>query len=66
MEIELRNESAEVALRNEEVNRKRMQRGISSGGPLKVTDPVAMARLMEEMKRAAERQKCELLRRHTG
>lgn len=59
MEIELRNGSAEVALRNEEVNRKRMQQGTNSGGPLKVTDPAAMARLLEEMRHTADKQRWE-------
>lgn len=45
-------------MRNEEVNRRRLQgnRG-TGGGPLKVTDPAAFARLMAEMKAKADEQK---------
>ena len=48
-----------MALRNEEVNRQRLQAGRAggAGGPLKVTDPAAFARLMAEMKAKADQQK---------
>lgn len=50
------NPATEVALRNEEINRRRLQGG-RSNGPLKITDPEAFNRMMAEMKRKAEEQK---------
>ena len=45
-------------MRNEEVNRRRLQgnRG-SGGGPLRITDPEAFARLMADMKAKSDQQK---------
>lgn len=51
-----RESSQDIALRNEEINRQRMQRNISGNGPLKVTDPAAFARLMADMKLKAQQQ----------
>jgi hypothetical protein len=47
--------TSEVALRNEEVNRARIQGGRSAQGPLKVTDPAALGRLLAEMKHTREK-----------
>jgi len=46
-------------LRNEEINKRRLAAGLnrSAGGPLKVTDPQAFARMMAEMKIKADQQK---------
>jgi curved DNA-binding protein len=53
-----RDSNNEIALRNEEINRQRLQSGrASAGGPLKVTDPAAFAALMADMKLKAEQQK---------
>jgi hypothetical protein len=54
--------ATEVALRNEEVNRRRLATGRNAvGGPLKITDPAAFNRLMSEMKLKAEEQRWELI-----
>lgn len=47
--------SGAIAERNEEINRRRMAAG--RGGPLRVTDPAALARLMAEMRDKAEQQR---------
>ena len=53
-----RDSNNEIALRNEEINRQRLQSGRdSAGGPLRVTDPAAFAALMADMKLKAEQQK---------
>jgi curved DNA-binding protein CbpA len=53
-----RDSNNEISLRNEEINRQRLQSGrASAGGPLKVTDPAAFAALMADMKVKAEQQK---------
>jgi len=53
-----RDNSNEIALRNEEINRQRLQSSrASAGGPLKVTDPTAFAALLADMKLKAEQQK---------
>jgi curved DNA-binding protein len=53
-----RDSNNEIALRNEEINRQRLQSGrASAGGPLKITDPAAFAALMADMKLKAEQQK---------
>lgn len=52
-----RDSSTEVALRNEEINRRRLQASARGNGPLKVTDPAAFSRLMEDMRIKAEQQK---------
>ena len=51
--------SSEVALRNEEVNKRRLQgnRNRSGDGPIKITDPAAFNKLMGDMKEKAEKQK---------
>lgn len=55
--MHFRDSSAEVALRNEEINRRRLQAGARGNGPLKITDPAAFSRLMEDMRIKAEQQK---------
>ncbi|KAH7615630.1 hypothetical protein Ndes2526B_g09623 [Nannochloris sp. 'desiccata'] len=58
MELQIRDSHNEIALRNEEINRQRLQSSrASAGGPLKVTDPTAFAALMADMKLKAEQQK---------
>lgn len=51
-----RESGQEVALRNEEYNRQRLQRGGGSSGGLRVTDPRAFQRLMEDMRKKSEEQ----------
>eukprot|EP00887_Chlorella_sp_A99_P003997 scaffold11.g3997.t1 len=46
----------EIAERNAEINQRRIARG--AGGPVRVTDPAALARLMEQMRARAEEQRC--------
>ena len=40
------------------MNRRRLARGGGGSGPLKVTDPAALQRLMAEMRAKAEAQRC--------
>ena len=53
-----RGASTDIAERNEEINRRRLARPGASGGPLRVTDPAALQRLMAEMKAKADHQRC--------
>ncbi|KAL4449463.1 hypothetical protein ABPG77_007107 [Micractinium sp. CCAP 211/92] len=56
--IELRTEGGAIAERNEEVNRRRLAAArAGASGPLRVTNPAALARLMEQMKEQAEQQR---------
>ena len=52
-----RSGNTDIAERNEEINRRRLARPGASGGPLRVTDPAALQRLMAEMRAKAEQQK---------
>ena len=51
--------SSEVALRNEEINKRRLQgnQNRPGDGPIKITDPAAFSKLMADMKEKAEQQK---------
>lgn len=54
-----RGSGGDIAERNEEINKRRLGRGggLGSGGPLRVTDPAALARLMAEMKAKTDQQR---------
>ena len=54
-----RGAGGDIAERNEEINRRRLGRegGAGGRGPLRVTDPAALARLMAEMKAKADQQR---------
>ncbi|KAL4443834.1 hypothetical protein ABPG75_011571 [Micractinium tetrahymenae] len=56
--IELRAGAGAIAARNEEINRRRLAAArAGASGPLRVTDPAALARLMDQMKAQADQQR---------